>query len=203
MGGFGSGLKNFGQPRRTVDELARIDLRAWTRRGLIRPGDAFHAAVPGDPRRQAFVAVEVAEDEDALWISRHPGTGPDPMRPPCWTVRIERTPCHLGGERLWFLCPGCGRRAAILYAGVTGGAFSCRTCRTLAYPTQNMGSAERSLQKVVRLRKRLGWGGDPLMGPHGRRPRGMHRSTFERLRDEHDAARRALLDALATMFGAS
>src|SRR5438094_5573832 len=32
-------------------------------------------------------------------------------------VRISWTPCHLGGERPWFHCPGCSRRIARLYWG--------------------------------------------------------------------------------------
>jgi hypothetical protein len=49
-----------------------------------------------------------------------------------YPVRIERTPCNLGGSRHWFICPavGCGRRAAILYGG---GNFACRRCHQLAY----------------------------------------------------------------------
>jgi hypothetical protein len=48
------------------------------------------------------------------------------------TLRIERTPCNLGGSRHWFICPvvGCGRRVAILYGG---GIFACRQCHRFAY----------------------------------------------------------------------
>ena len=44
------------------------------------------------------------------------------------------TPCHFGGERLWFQCPtpGCHRRAAKLYLGAR--VFACRRCYNLAYP---------------------------------------------------------------------
>lgn len=36
-----------------------------------------------------------------------------------YPVGLDTTPCHLGGERSWFLCParGCGKRVAILYGG--------------------------------------------------------------------------------------
>lgn len=34
-----------------------------------------------------------------------------------YRAAIEWTPCHLGGERPWFLCPSCGRRMAKLSIG--------------------------------------------------------------------------------------
>jgi hypothetical protein len=49
------------------------------------------------------------------------------------TVPLEWTPCNLGGERPWFLCPGvgCGRRVAVLYG--PGRYFLCRHCYDLSY----------------------------------------------------------------------
>jgi hypothetical protein len=45
----------------------------------------------------------------AVWLrSTQPGF--EPCR-----VCLESTPCHLGGERWWFLCPRCGRRAGKLF----------------------------------------------------------------------------------------
>jgi hypothetical protein len=36
-----------------------------------------------------------------------------------YPVGIDWTPCHYGGQRVWFLCParGCRKRVAILYGG--------------------------------------------------------------------------------------
>ena len=33
------------------------------------------------------------------------------------SVRVSWTPCHLGGKRPWFHCPGCRRRIGKLYWG--------------------------------------------------------------------------------------
>ena len=49
-------------------------------------------------------------------------------------LRLAWTPCNYGGSRPWFLCPGCDRRAAILY--VEGGRLLCRPCLGLSYPSQ-------------------------------------------------------------------
>lgn len=54
-------------------------------------------------------------------------------------VRLETTPCHLGGVRWWFICPlgvggqPCRRRVAKLYLPYWSRYFGCRTCHDLTY----------------------------------------------------------------------
>jgi hypothetical protein len=96
--------------------------------------------------------------------------------------KLERTPCHLGGTRVWFLCRVCKRRAAILYLG-TGG-FSCRSCNKLTYRCQRETDEDRALRHVNNLRKRLGWLPGYARGLGGK-PKGMHWKTFNRLVAEH------------------
>ncbi|XFB08130.1 hypothetical protein AAGT13_09390, partial [Azotobacter salinestris] len=50
-----------------------------------------------------------------------------------YPVPVTWTPCHLGGERPWFLCPYCGRRVAKLYLQ---SVFACRHCLRLNYASQ-------------------------------------------------------------------
>ncbi|HET8629898.1 MAG TPA: hypothetical protein VFL91_20955, partial [Thermomicrobiales bacterium] len=103
------------------------------------------------------------------------------------------TDCHYGGRRPWFVCPGCGRRAAVLYLG--GAGWRCRRCERLVYRSQRQGQHDRALTKARRLRARLGGGAGPL-APFPPRPRGMHRATYARLRREAAAAE-AVYDAAA------
>ena len=46
-------------------------------------------------------------------------------------IEFERTPCHYGGWRFWFLCPG-GCRATKLYLPLGAGLFGCRNCYDLS-----------------------------------------------------------------------
>jgi hypothetical protein len=54
-----------------------------------------------------------------------------------YTIRLETTPCHLGGVRWWFRCPlsrngvACDRRVRKLY--LSGKYFGCRHCHDLVY----------------------------------------------------------------------
>ena len=97
-------------------------------------------------------------------------------------VSLTWTPCNLGGERPWFVCPGegCGRRAAILYEA--GGSFLCRLCRDLAYQSQRdnklYGRLSKARRRAQKARARLGPDSDP-------RPKGMHLTTFVRLGREY------------------
>ncbi len=50
-----------------------------------------------------------------------------------YPVRLVTTPCHYGGIRWWFECPGCRRRVGKLYIPPQGGRFACRHCYDLSY----------------------------------------------------------------------
>jgi hypothetical protein len=68
-------------------------------------------------------------------------------QPERYPVYLDTTPCHMGGERHWFLCParGCGRRVAILYGGAI---FACRHCYRLAYTSQREKPGDRAARKA-------------------------------------------------------
>jgi hypothetical protein len=53
-------------------------------------------------------------------------------------IPLTKTPCYFGGERFWFICPDCHRRAGILYRPGYSSFFLCRHCHDLTYQsTQN------------------------------------------------------------------
>jgi hypothetical protein len=95
------------------------------------------------------------------------------------TIGLERTPCHFGGNRVWFKCPSCDKRALVLYAGGSG-HFACRTCHNLAYDSQCESKFDRNIRRLTKIRKRINWYGAHV--PF--RPHYMHRETFERLKQE-------------------
>jgi hypothetical protein len=52
-------------------------------------------------------------------------------------IDVDITKCNYGGERFWFLCPGCRRRVGVLYCGISDLRLLCRHCRNLAYESSN------------------------------------------------------------------
>jgi hypothetical protein len=63
----------------------------------------------------------------------------DPRSAQHETIELDRTHCHFGGLRYWFLCPRlqggfpCRRRVRVLYLPPGSSLFGCRTCFNLTY----------------------------------------------------------------------
>lgn len=91
-------------------------------------------------------------------------------------LAVTRTPCHYGGTRPWFTCPRCWRRVAIVYLW---NVPLCRTCARLVYPSQSDDAIDRSWRRTRALERRLSGGTGEW---DHRRPKGMRRATFDRLR---------------------
>jgi hypothetical protein len=107
-------------------------------------------------------------------------------------VGLVRRPCHLGGERTYFVCSGvgtgraCGRRAVKLYA--PGRYFLCRHCLGLAYASQNEDAWGRAQLRASRTRKRIARDADINAPLPFVKPKHMHWRTFSRLHAEADKA---------------
>ena len=186
MGGFGSG-RTGGKP--CAEDKRRIDVRQLHRDGRLQPGATFGWSWTRGG--ETVATIDFTVEADRVWLhyrQRQPGQDWQERRYP---VGLERTPCHLGGERVWWRCPavGCGRRVAVLHGGAV---FACRHCHKLAYRSQRETATDRAIRRAGQLRKRLGWVPGIAHG-EGPRPKGMHERTFMCLRAEYYAlVRRAL-----------
>ncbi len=189
MGGFGSGRK-WGKD--CTDDMRRIDIRRLTRDGYLKAGMAY--GWQWSQRGEVVASINVAVEAERVWFTyrqRERGGEWQDMRYP---VRLDRTACHLGGERVWWRCPaaGCGRRVAVLYGG---NIFACRHCHKLAYRCQRETEDDRATRKAGTLRYRLKW--EPgILNKEGGKPKGMHWRTFKRLRAEHTALARKAISGL-------
>ena len=113
-------------------------------------------------------------------------------------VQTQTSPCHLGGQRHWFVCPQCGKRVAVLYA--PGRYFVCRQCGCLGYATQKEGAGDRASTRADKLRKRMGWEAGILNGDGGK-PKGMHWKTYQRHKAHHDALVQVSLHDMGRKLG--
>lgn len=96
-------------------------------------------------------------------------------------IRLTTTPAGFGGLRTWFLCPGCARRCSILYHTPTRG-WICRLCGDGRYASEVEPPLKRLYRRSRKLRRRLGQNDGNMFLPFPARPRGMHWSTYLRLR---------------------
>jgi hypothetical protein len=203
MGGPGSGRWYRWQGiKTTVEEYRRIDVRDWQRRGLLRPGTWFPWGwYTRDGAQVASINVQVQQGRVLLsYRIRRQGEDWQDIEEP---VSLAWTPCHYGGRRLWFICPGvvngrvCGRRVAILYSA--GRYFLCRQCYNLAYESQREDDATRLVSKAQKIRRRLG-GSASLIEPFPPKPRYMHRRTYERLWWKAHKAEEAGMNVMLVQF---
>jgi hypothetical protein len=118
-------------------------------------------------------------------------------------VPLAWTPCHYGGQRRWFICPGvvhghvCGRRVAILYGA--GRYFLCRHCCDLTYESQREDLPTRLITKAHNIRRRLG-GSASSMEPFPAKPKGMHWRTYSRLYLKVQTAEKVGMQAMLAHF---
>ncbi len=182
MGGPGSGRLFHFDRQLSLDECLWIDVCDWKRSGLLVPGLGFcwSWSCGGEPGSQIYVC---AGHEHVRLSYRVRGPGED-WRDVSSIISLASTPCHFGGQRVWFSCPWCGRRAQKLY--MRAAYFRCRSCSGLPYASQQETPLDRGLRKSRKLRRKLGDNGglgDPIL----RKPKGMHWRTFDRLRNQIDA----------------
>ncbi len=193
MGGFGSGRQS---QRATTEELQMIDIRVWHREGLLIPGIRFQNLWHQFPTNTGYADVKV--HRNCVQICRPKNFADRSAGIIDYTVSIDRTPCHFGGTRPWFICPNmdCGHRVAILYAD---SIYACRRCYDLAYQSQRESASDRAERQAAKIRRRLGW--DPgIFDAEGGKPKGMHWKTFDTLCDRHEGyTHAAALDILALL----
>lgn len=74
-------------------------------------------------------------------------------KPISQAIDVQRVPCHLGGVRYYFTCPGCQNRRYKLRSGRDG--FYCRHCYRLPYYSQQCGDLDRLIHNKHKVDAKL------------------------------------------------
>ena len=187
MGGLGSGRSSNYSGKAETSDCMPLDIRKIARKGLLRAGRSFswQWLVNDQPVAGINIRVDSRLYVVLSWRVRSTGEVVEQR------VQTHSTPCHLGGQRYWFTCPRCSKRVAVLYA--PGKYFACRKCGELVYATQKQGAGDRASTHAEKLRQRLGWEAG-ILNCDGRKPKGMHLKTYQRLTHHHDALVQFSLD---------
>lgn len=175
MGGWGSGRHGW---HSNTEDFLRLDIRGLCRGGWLRPGAEFTSKWTFRGEVRSWIRGWSEADRIILAYKTRP-KGAQEWESLEYQVFLERTACHFGGTRPWFICPklGCGRRVAILYSGRY---FLCRHCHQLAYASQRESALDRALSRTQALHIRMGGDGCVIDGAPFKR-KGMHQRTFDRL----------------------
>jgi hypothetical protein len=198
MGGGGSGRRWHYSAKNTTETYRSIDVRWLKREGMLSLG--ANRRITWSRGGEITGSINVRSEPDRVILDYRQRDHGGEWQAENYPVNLTTTPCHIGGERTWFLCParGCGQRVAVIYGG---GIFACRKCYRLAYPSQREDPADRAVRRADRLRARLGWPGGVLEGAGWGKPKGMHWRTYERLCDEHDGFEGVVIRDCIARFG--
>ena len=169
-------------PRRcksSTKEFLSVDIRKMHRQGQLR-SDASTVITDGAGHAETQLVAQTDQVTIRHGIRLLAGFRELARQ----TVKLDKTPCHYGGERSWFRCPGCDTRVAVIYgqklengASVKNRRFKCRRCHNLVYPSQRETWSDRMYRKAENLWNRMD-------GRSGGKPKGMHWRTYNRLADE-------------------
>jgi hypothetical protein len=165
----------------TVEEALKLDVSVLRRYGALRRVAGW---MRWERKGETAAAVEFYIQRDPtrrpeLVLVFHVKRGSDRPYLAKQTFPLVSTSPNYGGTRWWFRCV-CGRRVAKLYLPPGSTEFLCRHCHEVVYSSQREGKRDRLLRRARKLERRLTTRPDGSLA----RPRGMHRSTFERIADE-------------------
>lgn len=181
MGGVGSGrwpgkVDEASDRKASVNEVPAFHVGELRRAGVLKEGaSGWLPPCRGGDADPGFIAFSFRSNQLRLHFDE---SGPNPQARE--TIAVLRTPCHFGGSRPWFVCPGrtCGKRVGVLY--VKDRRLRCRTCQKLAYPSQRRTELQRLKDRATQLRSKLGgWSGFLVNFPA--RPKGMHMLSYNTL----------------------
>lgn len=177
--------------------MRALDVRRLQREGALSPGRTL--GLTWSRGNNVLASIQITAETDRVVLQYRIRKNDDDWKDVEYGVDLDRTACHLGGERMWWLCPavGCARRVAVLYLSEF---FACRHCLQLAYQSQRDSPFTRAALRANVIRRRLRWEEGILNPPLGR-PKGMHLATYERLRERHDVLAHHSLVGIAGQTG--
>jgi hypothetical protein len=194
MGGWGSGRR--WNKRDTTDDMRRLDVRWLERHDYLKDGHA--GSLHWSSRGERTGTIDFRVEADRIHLSyKQRQRGETEWESLAYPVFLDRTPCHYGGSRSWFLCPakGCLRRVAILYGGRI---FACRNCYGLAYSSQQENPSDRAADRAWAILKRLRCDQfTNIFDTEPPRPSGMHVRTYERLMAKYRFAQHGAFAGIA------
>ena len=128
MGGHGSSRWGMTVTRTTTEGLPRLDVRALAWAGALEPVTTATVTWGQDVSVSTEVPAAGADVVIVRYRARRVHSHWLDLEE---VVPISRSACTVGGTRVWWTCPGCGNRRAVLYG--FRARFACRVCHRLAY----------------------------------------------------------------------
>lgn len=153
--------------RKRVEEVLPIRITDATKRGAVKANPS--GSVPG--------GLSVQWDGQTI------------------PIQLTTTRQRLGGRRIWYLCPQCGRRKGVLYLVPNSSRpLGCRVCHQLVYRSTTLSRPDRLYLRSDRFYAKLGTTrGAVYAGQFWRKPKHMRYTTFRRILDRAERCADAAL----------
>ena len=176
----------------------KLDLNRLMRDGPVKAGELTCRAtvwtrIPsGEPVAMAIIEADMRPDSPARITIEHDGR--------VQSVRLRAVARHFGGVQWYFVCPGTGRRATVLWKPPGGRYFASREAfeRQVAYGSQFQCPRDRARSVAQMIRHRLG-GNEWVSGLGGfpPKPKGMRWATYDRLQRKCETYERFSLASIS------
>ena len=147
LGGFRSGKYDRYGRKRACEEVKSIDIRGLKRKSCLGKEGYIYLSWTFGGKPSGDISIKIFEDRLNFLYSTINNRSGKKQEFNYW-INLDYTPCNYGGRRVWFLCPICYRRRALLYCGQDG-YFKCRNCANLNYR-----SSQKGKDGIYRIDKR-------------------------------------------------
>ena len=168
----------------TTEEAKRIDIREWQRNNDLQNGNSGELSWRNSRTKEITGSISFEVKTDCLVFSYRAKRHNDQHWQNYKVIApLTYTSCNYGNSRVWFMCPRCSKRVAILYVNTQ---IACRTCQRLNYASQQKTKGMcQDQDRMNKIRQKLNW---PLYQDvlFRTKPKGMHYKTFYSLVKEHD-----------------
>lgn len=156
LGGFGSGKYDRYGRKRACEEVKSIDIRELKRKNCLGKESYICLSWTFGRKSSGNISMKILGDRLNFLYSTIDNRSGGKQEFNYW-INLDYTLCNYGGKRVWFLCPICYRRRALLYYGQDG-YFKCRKCANLNYRSsqKRKDGIYRIDNKIESIRKKLG-----------------------------------------------
>ena len=180
MGGIGSGTYRKFKSKPTTEDFYSLDLRKLNK--LVPFDQNCQFTLEWTTQNKANASIDCRLIDEVLELHYSIIKGVERANAVDY-VNITKTPCNFGGVRRWLLCPGCNKKALVLYIASN---FRCRKCHNIYHPSSNEGELFRATRALCRYQDKLnGKNLSPIDGTSKlSKPKWMRYETFFKLQNE-------------------
>lgn len=157
MGGIGSGRHFHYSTRSYTDDYLDLDIRTLNQRGCLDKSSPQtltwkkNQQVTGSIQFLVWTRVQLPKKPNITLTYKSRTNGGD-WQDLNYEVELETTKCNFGGERYWFKCPECSKRACVLYGGTI---FKCRSCHGLVHKSRNESALDQAIRRLHKEKDKL------------------------------------------------